>query len=395
MRRHLLLWAVAAIALVGLGERTPLLADEKKITDFTGMRPSADEIKRALTPDETDTNLPKRRGISIGKIPVVRTIPTIALSIEFDFGSASLTPAAVETLEAVATALSDPGFQGVFFQLEGHTDAVGSEGYNLELSNRRAIAVRDHLVGVHGISPTALSALGRGETELLNAANPDSSANRRVEISNLGANPEEVASVVPTTLARKVTGLTRAKAGSGFFINQDGHLLTSHTLVESCAEIRVASVGENWVAAHQSSDPRNNLALLSVPSHATTFVAFREGRGPRRDTDVVIVGIPETGSGADAAIPASGLVSALAGPNEKLELMQITAALPPEYLGGPVVDTSGAVVALTVDAGKMVGLATKASVVRTFLDSLDVAYHTTGQGAANAVASTAKIECWR
>ena len=57
MRQHLLLWAVAAIALVGLGERTPLLADEKKITDFTGMRPSADEIKRALTPDETDITI--------------------------------------------------------------------------------------------------------------------------------------------------------------------------------------------------------------------------------------------------------------------------------------------------------------------------------------------------
>jgi outer membrane protein OmpA-like peptidoglycan-associated protein len=65
----------------------------------------------------------------------------------------------------------------------GHTDASGSEGYNQQLSERRAIAVRDQLVTL-GVPASRLRAFGRGELEPRadNGNEAGRQLNRRVEI---------------------------------------------------------------------------------------------------------------------------------------------------------------------------------------------------------------------
>ena len=67
----------------------------------------------------------------------------------------------------------------------GHTDAKGSAGYNKALSDRRAAAVRRYLVE-HGVATTRLRAVGKGESQLLNAEDPEGAENRRVEILATG-----------------------------------------------------------------------------------------------------------------------------------------------------------------------------------------------------------------
>lgn len=67
--------------------------------------------------------------------------------------------------------------------IEGHTDSVGSESLNLALSQRRADAVKDYLVG-RGIPTDNISTTGKGESSPL-ASNDNSSGrqkNRRVEV---------------------------------------------------------------------------------------------------------------------------------------------------------------------------------------------------------------------
>ena len=68
----------------------------------------------------------------------------------------------------------------VKMQVEGHTDALGPDEYNLLLSMRRAAAVANHLVKRHGIEPARLVVLGKGEAEPL-AQNPFDAGNRRVQ----------------------------------------------------------------------------------------------------------------------------------------------------------------------------------------------------------------------
>jgi OOP family OmpA-OmpF porin len=74
--------------------------------------------------------------------------------------------------------------------IEGHTDSVGSPEYNQRLSERRAEAVRAHLVDAHAIAPDRLITRGYGETRPAGpTTDPDGSdnverrqRNRRVEI---------------------------------------------------------------------------------------------------------------------------------------------------------------------------------------------------------------------
>jgi outer membrane protein OmpA-like peptidoglycan-associated protein len=101
------------------------------------------------------------------------------LLANFEFNSDKLTPAARENLDQFAKALKDPRLGGSKFEIDGHTDAVGPEDYNLGLSERRADAVVSYLTS-EGIDASLLVAKGFGKTKP-RVANPYSPLNRRVE----------------------------------------------------------------------------------------------------------------------------------------------------------------------------------------------------------------------
>jgi outer membrane protein OmpA-like peptidoglycan-associated protein len=69
--------------------------------------------------------------------------------------------------------------------LGGYTDAVGGEEYNLDLSSRRADAVKQYLVQKYNLSADHLITAGYGKTHLKNANDPRSQENRRVQIINM------------------------------------------------------------------------------------------------------------------------------------------------------------------------------------------------------------------
>lgn len=104
----------------------------------------------------------------------------LALPVRFAFDSADIDPRARSQLDALAEGirLLAPDRRVV---IEGHTDASGSDQYNLLLSQRRALAVKRYLVVVHGIGEQRLEAVGMGEFRPLDAADPGAPRNRRVE----------------------------------------------------------------------------------------------------------------------------------------------------------------------------------------------------------------------
>lgn len=99
----------------------------------------------------------------------------------FDTGKATLKPGAQSTLDRLAMFLKQSPDSSVV--IEGHTDSVGSEDYNLELSQRRAEAVRAALLG-RNVDAQRVAAIGKGKSEPV--AGNDTAAgrqqNRRVEI---------------------------------------------------------------------------------------------------------------------------------------------------------------------------------------------------------------------
>jgi OOP family OmpA-OmpF porin len=108
----------------------------------------------------------------------------------FDTGKSTLKAGAVGTVDRLAEWLRKSPDRAV--TIEGHTDSVGSDDYNLVLSESRANSVKSALVS-RGVPATQIIALGKGEGVPV-ASNDDAGGrqqNRRVEI--IIANPVEVA----------------------------------------------------------------------------------------------------------------------------------------------------------------------------------------------------------
>jgi outer membrane protein OmpA-like peptidoglycan-associated protein len=118
-------------------------------------------------------------------IEIAKDKPKIDLEITFDYDSAAITPRAVPVLTNLGRALSDPDLKGTVFLVGGHTDAKGSDDYNLQLSQRRAHAVRQYLAQNFGIPVENLVAVGFGKEQIKLKQDPFAEANRRVQVVNL------------------------------------------------------------------------------------------------------------------------------------------------------------------------------------------------------------------
>jgi outer membrane protein OmpA-like peptidoglycan-associated protein len=104
----------------------------------------------------------------------------------FDTGSFTLKPGAREKLAKISGILL--AHPGLILQIEGHTDSVGSDEYNQQLSDRRAGSVREFLVQ-QGVATGSVTAIGFGKMEPV-ASNDTAEGrqlNRRVELVVNGA----------------------------------------------------------------------------------------------------------------------------------------------------------------------------------------------------------------
>ena len=116
----------------------------------------------------------------------LNSLAQLTVAIQFDFNSARIRPNSFRVVGLMADALYHPYLLGYCFLVVGHTDAKGSREYNLKLSQQRADAIRDALINPFGIGPARIEAVGLGEEQLLNRANPEAAENRRVQLINIG-----------------------------------------------------------------------------------------------------------------------------------------------------------------------------------------------------------------
>jgi len=101
----------------------------------------------------------------------------------FEYDEAELRGGALDALRKLGTLIQrNPR---TTFLIEGHTDSFGNPDYNLGLSERRAAAVKDWLVGEMGIAPERIRTRGLGDSRLVAPATETIEGqrlNRRVEI---------------------------------------------------------------------------------------------------------------------------------------------------------------------------------------------------------------------
>ncbi len=129
----------------------------------------------------TDAEAEERRRGELELQSVMDMVATKQVKpIEFEFNSDVLRPSSRDLLDRVAEVLRNrPRLKLI---VEGHTDDVGDDGYNMELSRYRADSVKNYLVG-KGIHPETVRAIGYGETRPVSPGKTekDRALNRRVE----------------------------------------------------------------------------------------------------------------------------------------------------------------------------------------------------------------------
>lgn len=163
---------------------------KKPLTRGLSMAPPADPAATAAEGRFVETIRNRTtRSLSLGEREQIATLakdkPNIDLEITFDYNSANISTKAMPAVQALGKALTNPDLKGSTFVVAGHTDAVGGESYNQDLSERRADAIKRFLVDRYGIPGADLVTVGYGKTKPKDPSHPMDPANRRVQVVNM------------------------------------------------------------------------------------------------------------------------------------------------------------------------------------------------------------------
>ena len=122
--------------------------------------------------------------------PAVAAAPTyesmnLSANALFAFDSAELTAEGKTALQALGDDIRAKGATLVDVDIVGHTDSMGPEEYNQQLSLRRAAAIKEFLVQEKGVDASIIDVSGMGESQPVadNATAEGRAKNRRVEVS--------------------------------------------------------------------------------------------------------------------------------------------------------------------------------------------------------------------
>ena len=163
---------VAAVSEVEAAVPAPMVVAAELDSDGDGVMDGADLCPGTPAGTKVDAN---------GCPAILLTLT----GVNFKFDSSAIDPTSDQILAQAVTALdSAPAVRVV---VVGHADSIGTDAYNLRLSNQRANAVREYLVA-HGIAGSRLTAEGRGEREPVQSNDTAAGRfeNRRVELRVVG-----------------------------------------------------------------------------------------------------------------------------------------------------------------------------------------------------------------
>jgi len=104
------------------------------------------------------------------------------IGLSFPSGKSTIEPEYFSLLTSVQRAIRN--FSEATITIEGHTDAIGNDRYNENLSYERAAAVKQYLLANMGLDDSRITALGYGESRPIasNETNEGRAQNRRIDL---------------------------------------------------------------------------------------------------------------------------------------------------------------------------------------------------------------------
>jgi len=174
-------------------------------------------------------------------------------------------------------------------------------------------------------------------------------------------------------------GSTGSSAGTAFFVNNQGNIVTNNHVVERCSgPVKLFYNRKEYTAKVVAKDGNLDLAVLSSDVKPSQYLKLSKKSGDKLDR-VIAAGYPLGHKISDELKVTSGIVSATKGWKDNINEIQIDAALNPGNSGGPVVNDAGNLLGVAVAGLKdkqNLNFAIKSKAVKDFLDVNKISYST-------------------
>ena len=164
-------------------------------------------------------------------------------------------------------------------------------------------------------------------------------------------------------------------SGTAFFIDNNGHMITNHHVIEGCKDkSQISYNNENIKAKLIAKDEFLDLALLKADVKNSNFINISSAP-PKKLKRIIVAGYPFGLELSNDLKFNSGIITSLKGLGDDSTRIQIDAAINPGNSGGPIVyEENGelaavAVAGLSKDKTEAVNFGIKASSVENFLQS--------------------------
>ena len=139
----------------------------------------------------------------------------------------------------------------------------------------------------------------------------------------------------------------KVASGTGFYVSDEGHIITNNHVIDGCTDMKVHSKGLTLETIQIATDAPNDLALLKV-SKMPSYVFALSTTSPYSLQDIIVAGFPFGDKVSSTLKFTQGIVSSVAGIGNNYSEIQIDAAIQPGNSGGPIMDEYGNIIAVAV-----------------------------------------------
>ncbi|AZO10541.1 MULTISPECIES: serine protease [unclassified Mesorhizobium] len=191
-----------------------------------------------------------------------------------------------------------------------------------------------------------------------------------------------------------------SSSGTGFFVNDQGWVVTNAHVVEGCISISVPQLGDG---SDLAVDNQNDLAVFKLAmGTGKPHLPLRRSQ-PRLGEDIAAYGFPLSGLLSDSIKVTTGNVNSLVGMENDTRYLQVSTPLQPGNSGGPIVDQWGSIIGVSTAvlgskftnetgiAVQNVNFAIRSNVVELFLQSRNIQFDAADAAADAKPLSTADL----